>query len=309
MSSGGEHVDHIEVAGRSLPVTSLDRVLWPATGTTKGDLLAYYLEIAPVILPHLRDRPITLARFPEGVEGKGFFQTRCPSHPPWLATHPVGQPDGTVTRDYCLLDDAAGLAWAANVASVELHPLLGRRPSTDQPSVVLFDLDVGPHADRRDGCRVALLLRDLLDGLGLASLVKSSGRGGLHIEVPLNLPHDYTATKAFARAVARRLARERPDLVSDRMSRRERAHLVLVDWAQNNEHRSIAAPYSLRALRFPSVSAPLTWDEVHRAASSPDAGSLLLPPRRVLQRLERMGDVFGPVLDTQQRLPSVEMIG
>ena len=301
--------DRIELDGRTIPLSSLDRVLWPRTGTTKGEMLAYYLEAAPAILPHLQDRPITLTRFPGGVDGKGFFQTRCPPHPEWLRTEPIRQPDGTVSRDYCLLDDAAGLAWAANIAAIELHPLLGRLPRIDHPTVVLFDLDPGPAAGLGALVEAALVLRQVLDHLGLASLVKTSGKGGLHIVVPVDGDHTYARTKPFAQAVARRLTVERPDLITDRSTRRDRGGRVLVDWAQNNEHRSIAAPYSLRALPVPSVSTPLTWSEVEALASTALRPQVLFGPRQVLDRLQLHGELFRPALELQQRLPVLDEAG
>ena len=298
--------DRIELDGRVIPMSSLDRVLWPVTGTTKGEMLAYYLEVAPVMLPHLHRRPITLTRFPEGVDGKGFFQTRCPPHPDWLQTHPVRQPDGRVSRDYCLVEDRAGLAWAVNVAAIELHPLLGRLPRIDQPTVVLFDLDPGPEAGLDELVEAALALRQVLDGLDLVTVVKTSGKGGLHVVVPLAPQHSYDETKPFAREVARSLRTQRPDLVTDRSSRAERGARVLIDWAQNNEHRSIAAPYSLRALPVPSVSTPLAWSEVEALSSTVDRPPVLFGPRDVLARLDRHGDLFRPALDRQQQLPPVD---
>lgn len=295
----------VEVAGRSLRLTNLGKVLWPRTGTTKGELLRYYGRIAPVLLPHVERRPLTLARFPDGVEGKGWFQTTCPSPPPWLPTYPLEQPDGRVSRDYCVVDEPAALLWVANLGAVELHPLLGRLPRVDRPTVVAFDLDPGERASLADCCDVALVLRDALAGFGLRAFAKVSGWAGLHVVVPLNRPHDYRHTKGFARTVAGVLARRDPDAVTDRSTRAGREGKVLVDWAQNNEHRSLAAPYSLRALPWPSVSAPVTWGEVEDVAATRDATPLAVHIEGVFDRLDRLGDLFAPVLDIEQQLPAV----
>ncbi|MDQ3866597.1 MAG: non-homologous end-joining DNA ligase [Actinomycetota bacterium] len=279
-----------------LRLTSPGRVVWPEAGFTKGEMLAYYRCIAPVLLPHLADRPVTLARFPEGVDRYGWYQTECRG-PSWIPRRRVG------TQNYCLLNDLPSLLWAANAGAVELHPLLSRGERVEEPTAVAFDLDPGPPAGLRECCRVAIVLRDRLAAAGLASCVKTSGSLGLHVLVPLNAPATFAAAKAFARAVAAELAARLPDRVVWRTGRSLRTGKVLVDWGQNAATRSLVAPYSLRAMRVPTVAAPLTWDDVERASASHVSDGLVFAPAAVLQRIECLGDPFGPVLELVQRLP------
>ena len=291
----------LEIAGRAVRFTNEDKVLWPETGTTKGDLLAYYLAVAPVLLPYLEQRPLTLGRWPDGVDDQGWFQTTCPSPPEWIPTHPVPPRPGTRRpRNYCVVNELAALVWVVNLAGIELHPLLGRRPAVDRPTSLIFDLDPGPGASLATCARAAVLVGEVLADHGLQSFPKTSGWSGLHVVVPLAPTSAYTETKAFARRVARQLAASEPDLVVDRSDRSLRTGRVLIDWSQNDEQKSTAAVYSVRALAFPSVSTPLRWEEVEDAARG--AAPLMFDTSAVLRRLDRYGDLFRPVLNLAQPL-------
>ena len=293
----------LEIAGRAVRFTNEDKVLWPETGTTKGDLLDYYLSVAPVLLPYLEERPLTLGRWPDGVDAQGWFQTTCPAPPEWIPTHPVAARPGTRRPpNYCVVNEVAALVWVVNLAAIELHPLLARRPAVDRPTSLVVDLDPGPGASRATCAAVALLVREALAGRGLQSFAKTSGWSGLHVVAPLAATHRYAATKAFARAVARDLAESHPGLVVDRQDRSLRTGRVLIDWSQNDERKSTAAAYSVRALAFPSVSTPLQWEEVEAAAHG--AASLMFDTAAVRRRLDRHGDLFRPVLALGQRLPA-----
>jgi bifunctional non-homologous end joining protein LigD len=286
-----------QVDGRRIALTNLDRVLYPDAGFTKGDLTAYYGAIAPVLVPHVAGRPLTLGRFPGGVEKPGFAQTECRGAPPWLATQAVRLRDGRVRR-FCLVNDAPSLLWVANLGTIELHPFLAYGAAPDEPTVVVFDLDPGPPADFAACCETALALGELLAESGLASFPKTSGGVGLHVYVPLNSPHTFEQTKRFARAAADRLAEERPEHVTAKPGREGRRGKVLVDWVQNDPTRSTVSVYSLRAARWPTVSTPLAWDEVERREP------LVFAPAAVLGRVAQLGDLFAPVLELEQRLPA-----
>ncbi len=297
----------LDVDGRSVALSNLDKVLWAAAGFTKGALIEYYVRIAPVLLPHLAGRPVTLRRFPDGIEQEGWYQNDCPpGAPSWVRTRHVRWPSGR-RWEFCALDDLATLVWLANLATVELHPFFALTARPEQPTAVVFDLDPGPPADLVHCARVALLLRRVLHGLGLAAFPKASGSVGLHVVVPLNVPHSWEEAKAFARGLARVLASERPDEAVDRQSRSLRAGKVLVDWQQNEPTRSTVAPYSLRAAGWPTVSAPVTWEEVERAAADARAELLVFEPAATLERVDRLGDLFEDVLLLEQRLPVAEV--
>ncbi len=290
----------VEVAGRRLQLSNLDKVIWPATGTTKGDLVTYYLEVAPAILPHLSGRALTLKRYPDGVEGGSFYEKNCPSHRPgWVPTSSMG---GTA---YCRAEEPATLVWLANLASVELHPGLGRLPDLGSPTAVVFDLDPGPPAGLMQCCRVALAVRDLLSQLGLHSWAKTSGNKGLQVYAPLNSGATYASTAPFAKAVARLLERRHPDLVLSHQQRAARTGKVLIDWAQNGASRTTVSVYSLRAAARPTVSTPVRWDEVERALGAGDADQLRFDWRAVLRRLESEGELMRPVLELSQELPEL----
>jgi bifunctional non-homologous end joining protein LigD len=293
----------VEIEGRALRLTNLDKVLWPETGFTKGQMIDYYARAASVLLPHLSGRPLTLARFPDGVDGPGWYQTSCPHPPPWLPTLPVPSPRGGSGRDYCLVNDLPSLVWVANLAAVELHPLLSTSPRLETPTAVLFDLDPGPPAGLLECATIALRLRDVLSAAGLASWAKTSGSLGMHVHVPLNSPAGYDQTRPFARSVAALLARRHPDRVVDRMARAARSGRVFVDWSQNHANRSTAGVYSLRAQDWPLVSTPLAWEEVEAAVAGGDECALVFDAGAVLERIERHGDLFRPVLELAQVLP------
>jgi bifunctional non-homologous end joining protein LigD len=292
------------VQGRGLRVSNLDKVLWPAAGFTKGEMLDYYVRAAPVLLPHLAGRPITLRRFPDGIDEAGWYQNDCPpGRPSWVEVETVEWPSGR-TWNFCAVDDLATLVWVANLGTIELHPFLGRRAQLRRPTAVVFDLDPGPPAGIVECCRVALRLKALLEQAGVTGFAKVSGSLGLHVLVPVTTGHSWEETKSFARALARILASETPDEVVDRQSRRLRAGKVLVDWLQNDPTRSTVAPYSLRAEGWPTVSAPVVWDEIERAAAQGRDDLLVFEPAATLERIERHGDLHRPVLELNQRLPA-----
>lgn len=295
-----ERVD-VEVDGRRLSVSNLRKPLYPS-GFTKGEMIDYYVRVAPALLPHIAERPLTLRRFPEGLDGPSWFQTRCRGRPPWMASHGVRIRTGEV-HEYCVVNDAPSLVWVANLGTIELHPFLAPRMQEDRPTFMVFDLDPGPPAGLAECCRAALLVRDMLDRQGLVSLPKTSGSLGVHVYVPLGGTASFDDTKAFARAIAERMAQERPDEIVATIGKAERAGRVLVDWVQNDRTRSTVAPYSLRARGRPVVSTPVTWDEVERAADGPRAAeALLFGPEEILGRVESQGDLFRDVLEGQQRL-------
>ncbi len=300
--AGASRAVEVEVAGRVLKLSRLDRVLWPGTGLTKGWLVTYYARVAPVLLPHLGGHPVTLHRFPEGIGGEHFYQTRVPPHPEWLRTVTMRPPRTGKVFDVAVLDDVAGLVWASNLSTIELHPYLGRAEALEEPRFVVFDLDPGAGAGVLHCCQVALWLRAVLGDLGLEAFPKTSGVKGLHVYVPLNGGHTYEETKAFARALAALLAKAHPDHVVDTMARARRAGKVLVDWSQNDAGKSTVAPYSLRGLSLPTASVPLAWDEVESALLSGDPRSLTFLAEDALRRIDRHGDPFAPVATLEQRL-------
>ncbi len=293
----------VDIGGHQLKLSNLDKVLYPAAGFTKGEVIDYYVRIAPVAVPHYAGRPMTLKRYPNGVEDKFFFEKNCPSHrPSWMTTAPTWSRHSKRTIEFCLIDSTAALVWTANLAALELHPSLSRAEPLDQPTMVVFDLDPGPPADIRKCCEVACHLRDLFDHLGLQSFPKTSGSKGLQVYVPLNTPVTYEdagGTKPFALAVAQLLERQHPGLVVSNMAKELRTNKVLVDWSQNDESKTTIGVYSLRAREHPTVSTPVTWDEV--AGADPEA--LRFTAGDVVDRVERLGDLFAPTLELIQTLP------
>lgn len=296
----------VDVGGRQLTLSNLDKVLYPSSGFTKAAVIDYYARIAPVLLPHLSGRPLTMLRFPDGVDGESFFEKRCPGHrPPWLGTVQLGREGREKVVDHCDLTEPAALVWAANLAAIELHTSLARDPDTTRPTMVVFDLDPGPPADVLACAQVALWLREVFDRLGLVACVKTSGSKGLQVYVPVNGPTDYDATRSFSLAVARLLERVHPDLIVTTQTKAERAGKVLIDWSQNHLTKSTVCVYSLRARPQPTVSTPLSWDEVAEAHDRDDADRLRFEATEVLERVEADGDLFAPVLDVTQALPSL----
>jgi bifunctional non-homologous end joining protein LigD len=296
----------VQIAGRRLALSNLSKVFYPAAGFTKGQVIDYYQRIAPALLPHLAGRPLTLKRYPDGVDGPFFYEKRCPAHrPAWVRTEPVWSEGNQDVIRFCVVDDLATLIWAVNLADLEMHTYLHRVPRIEEPTMLVFDLDPGPPADATHCCEVALLLRRFFDGLGLASFPKTSGSKGVQVYVPLNVPTSYALTKGFARAVAVLLETERPDLVVSSMKKSLRAGKVFVDWSQNDVHKTTVSVWSLRARERPTVSTPVRWSEVERALRARDARRLVFDASQAIARFEESGDLFAPVLTLRQRLPEV----
>ncbi len=294
----------VRVGSKTLQLSNLDKLFYPATGTTKGDVIAYYRAVAAVLLPHLRGRPVTLKRYPNGVQGMYFYEKKCPSHrPPWVKTVVLTRKRDNVDLPYCQLNSEAALVWAANLASLELHVSLARARTTSRPSAAVFDLDPGAPAAVLECADVALRLKRMFEQAGLTSFVKTSGSKGLQVYVPLNTPVTGAATKAWAHSIARKLEEEDPGGIVTTPARVERPGKIFVDWSQNDTHKTTVCVYSLRAKERPTVSTPVTWDEVSQAASSQDAGMLSFEADEVLQRIGRKGDLFEPVIKLKQRLP------
>jgi bifunctional non-homologous end joining protein LigD len=295
----------VSLEGRDVRLTHLDRVLWPRAGLTKGWLLQSYLALSPVLLPHLHGRPITMWRYPEGVDHNGWWQNECRGAPSWVHVYTYTGKDGREHR-HCVMDDVPSLMWLVNQGTIEIHPF----PFTGtadhaRPSWLVFDLDPGEPAGLREACAVGMVLRDVLDAQGLTAVAKTSGVKGLHVFVPLDATATFDAAKSFARTVAGALASEMPELVVDKQSRTLRAGKVLLDWLQNDRFRSTVAPYSLRAIDPPTISTPVTWDEV-RAVAGGDMPptSLSFGLEEVLQRVASAGDLFAPALTAGQPLPA-----
>ncbi|HTZ64139.1 MAG TPA: non-homologous end-joining DNA ligase [Solirubrobacteraceae bacterium] len=296
----------IEVQGRALRLTNRDKVMYPESGFTKGELVDYYAAVAPVVLGHLAARPLTLKRYPDGVDGEFFYEKRAPAHrPDWVKTVPVWSEDRRERIDYCLAEDLPTLIWLANLADIELHTSLSRAPDLDVPTSLVFDLDPGAPAGIKECCRVALQIKELFDTFGLVTVVKTSGAKGLHVHVPLNTHVTYAQTKPLALAVAGLMAREHPKLVVSDMRKRLRDGRVLIDWSQNDAHKTTVSVYSLRARKQPTISTPLSWEEVGRAARRRREQSLSAQPHELLARIERDGDLYAPMLTLAQNLPEL----
>ena len=293
------------VDGKEITLSNLNKVMYPKTGFTKGQVIEYYREVAPYILPHLKDRPITLKRFPDGVSGEYFYEKRAPSHAPrWIKTFAVGRRSENSVIDYILINDLPTLMWSANMANLEMHPFLGRAPHLDQPTMIVFDLDPGEGADILRSCEAAFLVKDLLDRLDLEAFVKVSGSKGIHLHVPLNGKISYEASQPFAKSIAQTLENEHPRLIVSEMPKARRKGKVLVDWSQNSEHKSTAAVYSLRArIDGPFAALPVTWDELNKALKSKDLAMLFFRPDAALERVKKLGDLFEPLLKLKQNLP------
>ena len=294
----------VEVEGRALRLSNLDKVLYPEARFTKAQVIDYYTRVAPVLLPHLQGRPLTLKRYPNGVEGKYFYEKECPSHrPEWIRTARVPIRTDGRTVNFCLAEDLPTLVWTSNLADLELHTSLARAAAITRPTMMVFDLDPGAPAAVLECARVALALRDLLAPLGLESWIKTSGSKGLQVYVPLNVETSYEETKPFALAVAQLLERDQPELVVSRMRKDLRAGKVLVDWSQNDEHKTTVCVYSLRARARPMVSTPLVWSEVEEAVQVGDAALLAFDSEAALTRVDEHGDLFSGVLERTQSLP------
>jgi bifunctional non-homologous end joining protein LigD len=299
----------VEIDGRDLSVTNLDKVLYPKAKFTKGEVIDYYARVAPVMLPHLKKRPVTLKRYPEGVDAGHFYEKRCPKHrPKWVATEPIYVSARQGEIDFCLCNDRPTLVWMAQLASIELHPSLSRTQNMERPTLLAFDLDPGEPATVIECAKVALLVRELFGDLGLECFPKSSGSKGIQVYLPLNGKVTYEQTKPYARAIARLLEKQHPDEIVSKQTKKLRKGKVLVDWSQNDEKKTTVAVYSLRARERPTVSAPLSWDEVEQAADSGKPDGLYFEAGELLERVEDRGDLFAPVLELKQKLPKVEQL-
>jgi bifunctional non-homologous end joining protein LigD len=290
----------VNVQERRLSLSNLDKVMYPAVGFTKGQVIDYYTRVAPALLPHLRDRPLTLKRYPNGVDGGHFYEKQCPSHrPEWVRSERIQMSSKAI--DFCVCDDLPTLVWLANLADLELHPSLSLVDDVDRPTVMAFDLDPGPPAGLAECCEVAFLLRETLSQIGLESFAKTSGSKGIQVYVPLNVEGvDYDhGTKALSHALARHLEAQHPKLIVSQQRKDLRQGKVLIDWSQNDESKTTVCVYSLRARERPTVSTPLRWEELEE----PDA--LVFEASDVLERVEEHGDLFAPVVELQQELPDL----
>jgi bifunctional non-homologous end joining protein LigD len=296
----------IEIEGKSLSLTNLDKVLYPAAGFTKGQVIDYYARVAPILVPHLSGRPLTLKRYPGGVDQEFFFEKNATKHrPDWIKTAPIWSEGNQRNVNYILANNLPTLIWVANLASIELHPSLSLAKNISCPRMMVFDLDPGPPASIVQCCQVGFWLREIFEHFGLQSFPKTSGSKGLQIYVPLNTPTSYDITKPFAHALARLLETDHKDLVVSDMKKQLRVGKVLVDWSQNDEHKTTISVYSLRARERPTVSTPVSWEEVEHAFKKKDAKLLVFEAEQVLKRVERMGDLFEPVLALKQKLPKL----
>jgi bifunctional non-homologous end joining protein LigD len=294
----------LNVEGKRIPVSNLNKVLYPKAGFTKGQVIDYYIRIAPVLLPHLRDRPLTMKRYPNGVEAEFFYEKNCPAHrPKWVKTAKVWSEGNNRTMDYCLAQDLPTLVWAANLADLELHTSLARKKDVARPTMMVFDLDPGAPADIVQCCQVGLWLRDLLATIKLKSFAKTSGSKGLQVYVPLNTAVTFDQTKHLSRALAEYLEHEHPTLVLSKMARALRKGKVFVDWSQNDEHKTTVCVYSLRAKEEPTVSTPVTWEEVENCLKKKKVDLLRFRCEKTLARVEKTGDMFAPIETLKQKLP------
>jgi bifunctional non-homologous end joining protein LigD len=292
----------VEIDGHQLALSNLDKVLYPAAGFTKAEIIDYYVRIAPVMLTHVGDRGVTLRRWPDGVDGPSFFEKRCPAHRPEWVPVALGPGDRGGAISYCRLDSIAALAWSANMAAIEIHGPMARCADIESPTMVVFDLDPGAPAGIVDCCRVAGQIRDVLAALGLEAWPKTSGSKGLQLYVPVNGPLTHDRAGEFAHAVAQLIERQDLKGVTSNMATAERPGKVFIDWSQNSRHKTTIAPYSLRARPRPTVSTPVTWDEV----AACEAGTI--PPlgfeaAAVLERVGNFGDLFAPTATVVQQLP------
>jgi bifunctional non-homologous end joining protein LigD len=296
----------LEIDGRKLKLSNLDKVLYPGSGFTKGQVIDYYIRVSRFLLPHLKDRPVTMKRYPNGIDGGHFYEKDAPRFTPdWVQTFPVPRKAGGTPIRYILINDLATLVWCANLADLELHPFLHRAPHIDRPTSVVFDLDPGEGSDILDCARVAFLLKDLFDSWGVDAFAKVSGSRGLQVYVPLNTAVTYQQTRPLAQSIAIGMAREHPDLVVATMTKSERTKKVFIDWSQNSDFKTTVSVYSLRAKRdSPFVSMPVTWDELR----AKKAETLFFSADAALKRLEKSGDLFAPVLKKKQKLPKVKIL-
>jgi bifunctional non-homologous end joining protein LigD len=296
-------VTTVDIDGRQLSLSNLDKVLFPKTGTTKAEVIDYYARIAPVMVPHLKRRPITLVRYPNGVDDKHFFEKNCPKHrPDWLPTIEMDVSAKTQVH-FCALEEPAALVWTANLAALELHPGLALADNLDSPTVMVFDLDPGAPATAIECAQVAFWLREALERLSLEGFVKTSGKKGLQLYVPLNTPTSFDKTREMSLALAQVLERVHPDLVVTEMAKALRPGKVFIDWSQNARHKTTVGVYSLRAWERPTCSTPISWDELEKAHAGGDPEALRFDITDVLARVDDHGDLFAPVREMKQELP------
>ncbi len=296
----------IEIEGKTLTLTNLDKVLYPAAAFTKGQVIDYYARIAPALVPQLAGRPLTLKRYPGGVDQEFFFEKNATKHrPDWIKTAPIWSEGNQRNVNYILANNLPTLIWLANLAAIELHPSLSLANKITCPRMMVFDLDPGPPANIVQCCQVGFWLREIFEHFGLQSFPKTSGSKGLQIYVPLNTPTSYDMTKPFAHALARLLEADHKELVVSDMKKQLRVGKVLVDWSQNDEHKTTISVYSLRARERPTVSTPVKWEEVEQAFKKKDANLLVFEAEQVIKRVEKMGDLFEPALTLKQKLPKL----
>jgi bifunctional non-homologous end joining protein LigD len=294
----------VGIQGRQLKLSNLDKVLYPATGFTKGQVIDYYARIAPVLVPHLAGRPLTLKRYPNGVDSQFFFEKNATKHrPDWVKTAPIWSEGNNRDVNYILANDLSTVVWMANLAAIELHPSLSMAKQIECPTMMVFDLDPGPPANIVQCAQVGMWLREIFEHFGLQSFPKTSGSKGLQIYVPLNSPTSYEDTKPFAHALARLLEDQHRELVVSDMKKELRKGKVLVDWSQNDQHKTTIAVYSLRAREHPTVSTPVTWEEVEQQLKKKDPTFLVFEAEQVIQRVEKKGDLFEATLKLKQKLP------
>ena len=301
-ASAAKQTATMKVGRRAVPVSNTQKILYPDAGFTKGQIIDYYAKISPVLVPHLKGRPLTLKRYPNGVTGPFFYEKMCPTHrPDWVTTTRVKTTNRDI--DFCVVSDPSILVWVANLASLELHTLLARDTDLNRPTFMVFDHDPGEGTGLLDCCKVAIKFRAMLEKLGLQSFPKTSGGKGLHLYVPLNTKVTFEETKAFSHAVAGLLEREDPKHITTVMRKELRKGKVFLDWSQNDDHKTTVCVYSLRARPRPTISTPVTWDEVEKVVKKGDASPLVFEAADVLKRVDKHGDLFEPVLKVKQKLP------
>jgi bifunctional non-homologous end joining protein LigD len=301
--------ESVEIQGKTLQLSNLEKVLYPAAGFTKAQVIDYYARIAPAVLPHLKDRPLTLKRYPEGVNGFHFYEKNAPKHrPEWVETAKVWSPGNNRWIYYVLANDLATLVWTSNLADLELHTSLSRFPEMQRPTTIAFDLDPGPPANIVQCCEVALWVRGIFERFGMKAFPKTSGSKGMQVYIPLNTAVTYEQTKPFAHAMARLMEAAHPEKVVSDMKKSLRTNKIFVDWSQNDDYKTTVNVYSLRAKDRPTVSTPITWEEVEKCLKKKDAEMLVFTSDQTLKRVEKLGDLFEPVLTLKQKLPSLEKL-
>ena len=296
----------VKIGKIQVNLSNLEKVLYPEVGFTKGQVIEYYLKMSSVIVPQVKNRPLTLKRYPNGVDGMMFYEKRCPPHaPPWIKTVTVTSSREGGKLNYCVIDNAASLVWVANLASLELHTLLFRGENLYRPTWMVFDFDPGPPAGVLECIPIAIRVRDTLQKLGLTSFIKTSGGKGLHMVVPLNTVVTFEQTKGFSNAIARMMERDDPEHVTSNMKKDLRKGKIFIDWSQNDEHKTTVAVYSLRARNEPTVSTPVEWAELTTALKKKDPDRLKFLAPDVIKRVDKIGDLFEPVLKLKQKLPAM----